>query len=121
MTLEKLQSLLDEIADVHALTLAVRNCVANVDVLALENVEDGENLAVVGHQCLADELTGHYKLLQHFERDSDDRWISRVERSFERDNELGNDGQDLLAAVLQHVEHALDSEETVAGTKVSLV
>ena len=39
--LQQLQSLLNQIADIHALALAVRYCVANVDVLALENIENG--------------------------------------------------------------------------------
>ncbi len=113
MALEELQSLLDEVADIHSLALAVRNRIANVHVLALENIEDGQNLAVVRYQRLTDELAGDYKLLQHFECDGDYGWIPRVERGFERDDELGNDGQDLLAAVLKHIKHALDRQETV--------
>ena len=49
MALEKLQCFLNEITNIHAFALAVRNGVADIDVLALENIENGEYLAVVGY------------------------------------------------------------------------
>ena len=73
------------------------------------------------HERLADELAGYNELLQNLERDGNDGGVAGVECCFEGDDELWDDGKDLLAAVLQHVEHALDSEEAVAGTKVSSV
>lgn len=60
---------LDEIAQDHALTLVVDNAVADVDVLVFENVEHGQNLAIVGHQSFADHFTGDHQLLYHFEHD----------------------------------------------------
>jgi O-acetylhomoserine/O-acetylserine sulfhydrylase-like pyridoxal-dependent enzyme len=58
---------LDEIAKNHALALVVHNTVADVDVLVFENVEHGQNLAVVGHQSLADHLAGDNQLLYHLQ------------------------------------------------------
>ena len=55
--LEKLECLLDKVAEVLLLALGVVDSVALVEVLLLEEVHDGQNLAVVGHEGLADGVT----------------------------------------------------------------
>ena len=46
------QGLLDEVAEDEALALVVDDLVAHVDLVVLEDVEDGQQLPVVGHQRL---------------------------------------------------------------------
>ena len=52
--LEKLERLNDQVAKVAGLALAVVDRVALVQVLGLEEVHDGQDLAVVGHQGFTD-------------------------------------------------------------------
>ena len=52
--LEHLESLLDEVAEVGCLALAVVDLVTDVLVADLEKVEDGKDLSVVGNECLTD-------------------------------------------------------------------
>lgn len=107
--LKELQGVLDEVAQVLLLLLPVVNVVANVLVLRLEDVEDGQQLAVVGHQGLSNQasalqaVVGLHKALQHLERSDHDLGNARVEGGLDRDNELRNDGQDLGASHVQHV------------------
>ena len=53
MPLEDLQCLVHQVAHVVALPLVVFDAVAEVPVPVLEEVQDGEDLPVVGHQGLA--------------------------------------------------------------------
>ena len=50
--LEHLEGLLDQVAQVKALPLAVIDLVTQVEVLDLEQVEDGQDLPVIGHEGL---------------------------------------------------------------------
>ena len=54
--LEHLEGGLDQVAQVEALPLAVVDLVAEVVVFDFEQVQHGQDLAVVGHQCLADRV-----------------------------------------------------------------
>ncbi len=47
------QGLLDQVAEDEALALVVDDLVAHVDLVVLEDVEDRQQLPVVGHQRLA--------------------------------------------------------------------
>ena len=80
--LEKLERLNDEVAQVGALALGVVDFVALVPVLGLEEVEHGENLAVVGHEGLADRVGASHERLQNLEADGDDLWVTRVQGSY---------------------------------------
>ena len=55
--LEHFESLLDEVTEVLLLALRVVDVVAHVQVLSLEEVHDGQNLTVVGHEGLANSVT----------------------------------------------------------------
>ena len=92
---------------------ARNRCVADVDVSVLEQVQDGKDLPVVRHQGLAHQLRAHDHLLQQLAHDAHDGEVARVERRLDRDDQLRDDGQDLGAAVLEHVEDALHREEAV--------
>mmetsp|Transcript_9033 Transcript_9033/g.21117 ORF Transcript_9033/g.21117 Transcript_9033/m.21117 type:complete len:379 (-) Transcript_9033:163-1299(-) len=111
--LQKLQRLLDEVAEDHALPLVVHDPVANVDVAVLEDVQHRENLAVVGHERLPHHLARDHQLLQHLEDDDDDDRVAGVEGRLDRDDQLRDHWQDLGPPVLQHVECPLDSDEAV--------
>ena len=52
MNLEHFEGLLDEVAQVSSLTLAVVDLITNVLVADLEEVQDGEDLYVVGDEGL---------------------------------------------------------------------
>eukprot|EP00968_Pinguiococcus_pyrenoidosus_P004025 scaffold264_cov317-Pinguiococcus_pyrenoidosus.AAC.39 len=119
--LEGLQRLHGEVAEVVPLLLPVVDAVSQVGVVADEDVHDGQDLAVVRHEGLADQarlsvlaLVADHEVLQHLEHLDDDGPDSRVERRLERDDELRDDGQHLLALRrLHHVVHALLGQEGV--------
>mmetsp|Transcript_35192 Transcript_35192/g.113355 ORF Transcript_35192/g.113355 Transcript_35192/m.113355 type:complete len:224 (+) Transcript_35192:85-756(+) len=111
--LKQLQRLRDQVAQGLALDLAVVNTVAKVLVGILEDVEDRQDLPVVWHQRLADHFARNDHLLQHLKDGADDLRIPRVERRLDRDDQLRDNGQDLGAAVLQHVKDALDRKKAV--------
>mmetsp|Transcript_70913 Transcript_70913/g.207789 ORF Transcript_70913/g.207789 Transcript_70913/m.207789 type:complete len:288 (+) Transcript_70913:299-1162(+) len=113
MDLEELQGLFDEVSEVLPLPLGVVDPITDVVVLVLEDVEDREDLPVVRHQSLADHVPTQHQGLQDLEGRGDDVRVAGVQRHLDRDDELGHDGQDLGAALLEHVVHALDSEEAV--------
>lgn len=54
MNLEHLEGLLDEVSQVGCLALAVVDLVTDVLVADLEKVQHGEDLSVVGNECLTD-------------------------------------------------------------------
>lgn len=55
--LKQFQSLTDQIAQIASLSLVVLNLIADVGIVVPENVEDGQNLTVVGHQSLANHVS----------------------------------------------------------------
>merc|ERR1719313_3048715 len=114
--LEQLERVIDEIAKVQPLTLAVLHGIPNVRVAILEDVKHGKKLPVVRNQSLADHVSRHDDRLEHLQRCAHDAVIARVQRGLQRDNELRNDGQDLgttRPALLQEVVHPLDGEEAI--------
>ena len=56
MRLEYLESLLDKVAKVECLALCVVNLVSQVHVLRLVQIEDREDLPVVGNEGLTDRV-----------------------------------------------------------------
>ena len=79
MELEKLQRLHDQVTEVLALSLRVVDLVAAVDVAGLEQVEDGQDLAVVRHKSLADGVRAHDKCLQHVQSCRNDFGVTSVQ------------------------------------------
>lgn len=86
MSLEHLEGLDDKVAKILALALGVVNLVSLVEVLGLEQVHDGEDLAVVGHEGLADGIAASHELLQDLEGRGDNLIITRVERDWPQQN-----------------------------------
>ena len=113
MSLERLQRLLDQIANILALLLAIVDTVAAVQVHVLESVQNGQDLAVVWYERLADMIGAHDKMLKHLERRADDRSAASVKRVLDRDYKLRYNRQDLAAAVFEHVVYALPRKELV--------
>ena len=76
--LEHFEGLLDQVPQIAALPLAVINLVAHVRVLGLHEIQNRQDLAVVGHQRLANGVRAHHEALQDFERDAHNLTISGV-------------------------------------------
>jgi len=84
-----------------------------VQVLVLEDVHDGEDLAVVGDESLAHQVGAHHQVLQHLQRRAQHLVVTHAQRVLDGDDELWDDGEDLGAAVLQHIMDALARKELV--------
>ena len=69
--------------------------------------------SVVGHKSLTDGVRASDEGLQDLEGDGNDLWVSSVQGSLDWDNKLRNDGQDLGATGLKHIEDTLHGEEAV--------
>lgn len=82
MDLEHLEGLLDQVAEVGSLALRVVDLVAEVLVLDLEEVEDGEDLAVVGDEGLSDGVAAGDEGLQDLEGDGHDFGVAGVEGDY---------------------------------------
>ena len=104
---------MDEVSQVVLLALAVVDLVTDVVVAVLEQIEDGQDLAVVRDQCLTNGLTTSDQLLQHFEGDADDVGVSCVESRLDGDDQLWDNGQHSWASVFQQLEDALNGQESV--------
>ena len=57
MHLEKFESLYNDISQILALALRVVDLVSLIQVFGLEEVHDGQNLSVVGHESFANSVT----------------------------------------------------------------
>ena len=77
--LEHLEGLLDQVAQVQTLPLAVVDLVTDVGVALLEKVHHGQNLSVIGDQGLSDGVGASYECLQDFEGDGDDFTVTSVQ------------------------------------------
>jgi len=95
------------------LALRVLDAVTDVEVLLLKEVHDRQDLAVVGHEGLTDGVTAGDEGLEDVQGGGDDVSITRVQGSLDRDNELGDDGENLGLAVLEQIEDTLTGEEAV--------
>merc|ERR1739838_735050 len=105
MHLEKLEGLLDQIAQIGGFPLRVINLVTQVGIASLEQVHDRQDLSVVRHQSLANSIRAGDEGLQDLESNGNDLRITGVKR--------GLDGHNLGTSVLEHVEDTLAREETV--------
>ena len=79
MLLENLEGLLDQIAEVLLLALRIVNAVALVQVLLLEEVHDGQDLAVVGHERLTNGVAAEDEGLEDVEGRGDNLVITGVQ------------------------------------------
>ena len=80
--LKDFQSLLDQVAQYAALSLRVLDLVANADPALLKEVQNGQNLAVVGNHGAPNRVRARHQHLQDLERDADDVRVARVQRSY---------------------------------------
>ena len=80
--LEEFESLDNQVAEVLTLALTVVDSITLVQVFGLEEVHDGENLTVVGHEGLADGVAAEDKLLQDVEGGGDDEGVTRVQSRY---------------------------------------
>ena len=80
--LKHFEGCLDQISEVHLLALGVYDGVADVLVVLLEQVEDGKDLTVVGHECLTDGLRAEDESLEDLERDHDNLRVASVQRGY---------------------------------------
>ena len=85
--LEHLERLLDQVAQVLLLALRVVNAVTNVQVLLLEEVHDREDLAVVGHEGLADRITADDESLEDVQGSGDNVRITSVQGGCTKEHE----------------------------------
>ena len=81
---------LADLPDVLPFLLRVVDSVSAVQVHVFENVQDGENLAVVRDQGLANDVGVDDQMLEHFQRRADRRPATRVQRVFNRNDQLRN-------------------------------
>jgi len=111
--LEHLESLLNKFSKVLLLPLAVIDLVAEVGVLGLHQVKNGEDLAVVGDHGFANSVSALHEALQNLQGNCNDIGVTRVQCSLDGNDELWNDREDLGTALFKHVERALDRQESV--------
>jgi hypothetical protein len=91
---------LNELSKVNLFPLTVIDFVSSVLVVHLVKIEDGENLSEVRNEGFSNRISAGNESLNDFESNSDDLWVSGVESSFDGDDELRNDREDLLSALL---------------------
>ena len=77
--LEQFQGLYNEVAQVAALALVVLDFVADVGIAVSEDVEDGQNLAVVGYQGFTDHVPAQHQLLDHLQHGSHDVGVPGIQ------------------------------------------
>lgn len=80
--LEEFESSLDEVTQVLGFALGVVDLVSEVHVLGLEEVEDGEDLSVVGYERFSDGVGAEDELLEDLEGHLDDFKIAGVKGGY---------------------------------------
>ena len=80
--LEQFERRNDLVTQALTLALAVVDTVSLVQVLGLEEVHDGENLTVVGHEGLTDSVAAEDKLLQDVEGGGNDGGVTGVQSRY---------------------------------------
>ena len=112
--LEKLKSLLNQVAKVWTLanTLIIR--INFILVLGIEICQCRENLTVVGYEGLTDSFAFKDKFLQDDEGGANDFIVTGFQGLLDRYNELWNDGKKYLGVCfLKEFENTLASHECV--------
>jgi len=84
-----------QVSQVELLSLIVVNLVTYILVAVLVDVEDWEELSIVGDQGLSDHLSTDNKLLDDLQSDLDDIGVSGIKSGLKRDDKLWDDWQDL--------------------------
>jgi hypothetical protein len=82
--------------------------VSKVDVTVLKQVENREDLSVIGYKSLTDSVGAKDEMLEDLQCNCNNFLISGVQCGLDRDNELRNDWQDLWASFLEHVKDTLN-------------
>ena len=77
--LEQFERCNDHVTQALTLALAVVDLVSLVQVLGLEEVHDGEDLTIVGHEGLANGVTAEDEVLQDVEGSGDDCGVTGVQ------------------------------------------
>mmetsp|Transcript_25065 Transcript_25065/g.60792 ORF Transcript_25065/g.60792 Transcript_25065/m.60792 type:complete len:228 (+) Transcript_25065:223-906(+) len=113
MDFKNLKGLLNQISQVLALSLGVVDRISNVDVPTLEDVEHRKDLPIIRNQCLSDHFARQYQHLTDLQSGGNHIRVTCVQRSLDRDDQLGNYRQDLGPTLLQHVVGPLHCEESV--------
>jgi len=113
MHFEELEGLLDQITQVVSFSLTVVNSVAKVGIFCLEQVHDGKNLSIVGHQSLTNSIGAGHECLQDLQGNADNLWVSRVQGSLNWDNKLGDDREHFGATLLEHIKYTLYGQKSV--------
>ncbi len=99
--------------------MSVVDSVSKVLVLANKNVEDGEDLTVVGDEGLANEVLSLgpsiavHESLEDLQDADDDLLLSCVKSGLDGDNKLRDDRKYLVRSGLHHVVNSLGCEEAV--------
>jgi len=110
---EQLKCLLDEVTKVISLALTVVDLVSHVQVLGLEQVHDWQDLSVIWHKGFSDGIGAANECLQDLKSDCDNFWVSSVQSSLYRDDQLRNDWKYLGTSLIEHVKDSLGGEESV--------
>eukprot|EP00760_Papus_ankaliazontas_P000735 PhM_4_TR10202/c0_g1_i1/m.40879 len=110
---EQLQRFLDQLAKVRPLPLPVVDLIQGRLVAGLEEVQHRQKLTVVRHERLANQISGHHKLLHHLQYGAHDLRVACVERRLNRNDQLRDRRQDLCAALLEQVNAPLQGEKVV--------
>ena len=78
MRFKQLEGLLNEVTQVNLLSLGVVDPVSDVSVAVFEEVEHGQDLAVVGHKGFANSVRAGNESLQDLEGDGNDFMVAGV-------------------------------------------
>ena len=79
---KQLEGLHDQVAQILGFALTVIDCIALVQVFGLVEVHDRQNLTIVGHQGLANRVTGRNKRLQDVQSCRDNLMVTSVQCSY---------------------------------------
>lgn len=84
MLLEEFESGLDEVTQVLGFALGVVDLVSEVLVLGLEEVEDGEDLSVVGYKGFSNSVGAEDEVLENLKGHLDDLNVAGVKGGYEK-------------------------------------
>jgi len=110
---EQFEGLLDEVSEDQGLSLSVLDLVSEVAVAGLEQVENGQDLSVVGHEGFTDGVGAEDQLLQDLQSNGNNFMVSGVQSGLNWDDQLRDNGEYLWATFFEHVCDTLDGEEAV--------
>ena len=98
MSFHLLQGLLDQVTNVVCILLRVVDGVADVFVSMSEQIHNGQDLAIVGHEGLCDCLRRADEKLDLLERLHHDFLLLGLESILDRDDQLRQDWKNLVLA-----------------------